>query len=124
MICQLKEKYNSTASRSEKLRALTVLPKSWSIKKVARVFGVSQYLVRHANKLVTEKGILSSHPNPKPHGKVPSSTSVEKVKLFYLSDNISRVMPDKKDFLSVLGADGKRVHQQKRLLLCKPPGSL
>lgn len=117
MICQLKEKYYSTASRNEKLRVLTVLPKSWSIKKVARGFGVSRYLARHAKKLVTENSILSS-PNPKLHGRVLSSTSVEKVKLFYLSDDVSQVMAGKKDFLSALGADGKRVHQQKRLLLC------
>ena len=40
----------------------------------------------------------------------------EAVKAFYLSDNISRVMPGKKDFLSVVGADGKREHRQKRLV--------
>ena len=42
----------------------------------------------------------------------------EAVKAFYLSDNISHVMPGKKDFLSVVGADGKREHRQKRLVLC------
>ena len=62
------------------------------------------------------KGVLSS-PNPKGHRLLPVDTE-EAIKDFYLSDNISRVMPGKKDFLSVVGADGKREHKQKRLVLC------
>ena len=38
----------------------------------------------------------------------------EAVKNFYLSDNISRVMPGKKDFLSIVGADGQREHKKKK----------
>ena len=34
IVQQLKEKLQSTTSRSERLRVLTVLPKSWSIKKI------------------------------------------------------------------------------------------
>ena len=64
MIRQLKEKFHSTTSRSERMRVLTVLPQSWSTRKVAKVFGVSRYLVTKAKQLVAEKGILSS-PNPK-----------------------------------------------------------
>eukprot|EP00731_Ephydatia_muelleri_P008770 Em0004g1108a len=74
MIRQLKEKFHSTTSRSERMRVLTVLPQSWSIRKV---FGVSRYLVAKVKQLVAEKGILSS-PNPKGG------------------------MPEKKDFVSVL----------------------
>ena len=69
-----------------------------------------------AKQLVAEKGILSSL-NPKGGMTLPVRTQ-EEVKNFYLSDDISRMMPGKNDFVSVLGADGKRVHQQKRLLLC------
>ena len=75
-----------------------------------------RYLVRKAKELVAEKGILSS-PNPKGGMTLPTKTE-EEVKNFYLSDVISCVMPGKKDFVSVLGRDGKRVHRQKRLLLC------
>ena len=63
MIEQLKGKFCSTVSRSEKLMILTILPKSWSLKKISRVFGVSRYLARRAKLLVAEKGVLSS-PNP------------------------------------------------------------
>ena len=47
IVQQLKEKFNST-TRSERLRIVTVLPKSWSGRKVAMVFGVSRYLSRRA----------------------------------------------------------------------------
>eukprot|EP00731_Ephydatia_muelleri_P026535 Em0018g635a len=68
-----------------------------------------------AKRLVAEKGVLSS-PNPsEDHGV---NVAFEEVNKFYLSDEISRVMPGKKDFVSVRGADGKRVHKQKRLLMC------
>ena len=40
------------------------------------------------------------------------------LKKCYISDNISRIMPGKKDFVSVRGNDEKREHMQKRLLMC------
>ena len=116
IVQQLKEKFNST-KRSERLRILTILPKSWSRRKIAKVFGVSRYLARRAKMLVAEKGVLSS-PNPKLGSLTLSAQTEEEVKNFYLSDDISRIMPGKKDFVSVLAADGKREHKQKRLLLC------
>ena len=116
MVQQLKEKFRSATTRSERIKILTVLPKSWSKRKIAKEFGVSRYLVRRAKKLVAEKGILSS-PNPKGGRALPVEIE-EEVHTFFWSDSISRTMPGKKDFLSVKGADGKRVHRQKRLVLC------
>ena len=43
MIEQLKEKFTTTTSRSERLTILTALPKSWSIAKVMEEFGVKNY---------------------------------------------------------------------------------
>eukprot|EP00731_Ephydatia_muelleri_P034712 Em0073g9a len=116
MVQQLKEKFRSATTRSERIKILTVLPKSWSKRKIAKEFGVSRYLARRAKKLVAEKGILSS-PNPKGGRALPVEIE-EEVHTFFWSDSISRTMPGKKDFLSVKGADGKRVHRQKRLVLC------
>ena len=114
MIQQLVEKFHSTTVRSERLTVLTAVPKSWSVRKTAKMFNASRYLAGQAKRLVAEKGVLSS-PNPsEDHGV---NVAFEEVKKFYLSDDISRVMPGKKDFVSVRGADGKRVHKQKRLLL-------
>eukprot|EP00731_Ephydatia_muelleri_P000156 Em0001g156a len=117
MVQQPKEKYNSSTSRSEWMRILTLLPRSWSIKQAANVFGVSKYLITQAKKLVAEKGIMSS-PNTKCGRTLPADIE-EEIKHLYLSDEISRVMPGKKDFISVVQVQGgKRVHEQKRLLLC------
>ena len=113
IISQLKEKY-STASRSEKLQILTIVPKSWSLRKIESEFGASNFMAREAKQLVREKGIFST-PNPKPGRSLPQ-TSIDVVVHFYESDENSRVMPGKKDCISVRGAEG-RITIQKRLIL-------
>lgn len=69
-----------------------------------------------AKKLVEKKGVLSS-PNSKA-GKTLSQATLELVKSFYHYDDVSRVMPGKKDFASSRNDDGEKVHLQKRLVLC------
>ena len=44
MIEQLKEKFQETNKRSERVQVHTVLPKSWSVKKMQQEFGDSEYL--------------------------------------------------------------------------------
>ena len=114
MIQQLKEKLRSTPQRGEQLQILTVLPKSWSVKKIQQEFGVSNYMARKSKDLVKEKGVLSLR-GPKPGPSLPLET-VDIVHEFYEYDDISRVMSGKKDFVSVK-QEGKRVHVQKRLML-------
>ena len=65
MIKQLKEKFQKSTKRSEEVQVLTVLPKSWPIRKIQSQFGASNYMARKAKHLVREKGILAT-PNPKP----------------------------------------------------------
>ena len=113
IISQLKESY-STASRSKKLQILTIVPKSWSLKKIESEFGASNFMARRAKQIVREKGILST-PNPKPGRSLPQA-SIEAVIHFYESDENSRMMPGKKDCISVRGAEG-RITKQKRLIL-------
>lgn len=115
MITQLKNKFSETTSRSEKLIILSVLPRSWSRRKIQTEFGVSDYMARAVKKLVYEKGILSS-PNPKP-GKSLDSTTVQHVLDFYNRDDVSRVMPGKKDVVAVRMENQQKVHLQKRLVL-------
>lgn len=114
IIKQLKEKFHTTAERSEKVRVLTVLPKSWSMRRIQAEFGASDYMVRRARELVKQNGILSS-PNLKPGHSIAAETC-ESVCRFYESDEVSRIMPGKKDFVSVRLGE-KREHFQKRLLL-------
>ena len=74
MITQLKDKFETATKRSDKVLVLTVLPKSWTIRKVQEEFGASNYMVRKAKELVKEKGILST-PNPKPGHTLPAETT-------------------------------------------------
>ena len=73
MTAQLKEKFESTFKRSEKVLLLTVFPKSWTIRKVQEEFGTSNYMVRIAKELVKQKGVLST-PNPKTGHTLPTKT--------------------------------------------------
>ena len=38
---------------------LTVLPKSWSVKKIQEEFNTTNFMARQAKQLVKEKGILT-----------------------------------------------------------------
>ena len=89
---------------------LTVLPKSWSVKKAQQEFGVAEYLAWQSKKLVEERGILSL-PGPPCGPSLPPETVVV-VCSFYESDTISRVMPGKKDFVS-MKKEGKCQNIQK-----------
>jgi hypothetical protein len=62
-----------------------------------------------------DQGIMSS-PNSKT-GKSLNDVTVEVVKSFCNSDEVSRVMPSKKDYISI-EVSGVKIHEQKRLLLC------
>jgi hypothetical protein len=59
---------------------------------------------------VAEKGILSSS-SVKP-GKVLPRATAEMVKQLHVSDEISRIMPGTKDYVSV-NSEGKKFHLQK-----------
>ena len=116
MLEQLKEKFHETKESSMKIRILhvTVLPKSWSTR-IEREFGVSHHISRKVKSLVKEKGILSL-PDPKPGHSLPQETA-HLVVAFYESDESSRIMPGKKDFMSIKDAGGRR-HIQIQLVLC------
>ena len=111
---QLKERFHTTTKNSEKVQVLTILPKSWPIRKIQSEFGATNYMAQKAKDLVKEKGILAT-PNPKlGHPLVPKTADL--VCGFYESDDVSRIMPGKKDFVSVKQGE-QRVHIQKRLVL-------
>ena len=113
----MKKKFHSTVRRSEKVKILTALPKSWSVRKIVKEFGASNYMARQAKKLVLEKGFLSS-PNPKPGNPLPERIKQLVLDVYQVSDEISRILPGRKDSVSFMNAEGKRVTRQKRLLLC------
>ena len=79
-------------------------------------FVASNCMVRKAKELVKEKGILSIS-NPKPGHTLPIETiDIDLAQSFYEYDEVSRMMPGCKDFVSVRKEEG-RVHVQKWLIL-------
>ena len=76
---------------------MTISPVSWSQKKIAKEFGVTEYMAKVAIQLRSKKGIFAE-PAVKKGKPLPQAT-VEAIKRFYLDDNNSymRVMPGKKD---------------------------
>ena len=115
MISELKVKFEMSVKRSEQMQVRTMLPSSWSAKKIQDEFQVTNFMARAAKKLATEKGVLSK-PNPKP-GRSVSETIVEHVKKFYESDDISHQMAGKRDCVAMT-VNGETVLVQKPLILC------
>ena len=103
----LQDKYKSTQSKSEKIMILTIFVAQWSNRKVMREFNCSHRLVSQAKEVLITKGVLST-PNPKKGKSLPVHVK-DMVKEFYYSDTVSRVMPGKIDFLSVM-ENGERKH--------------
>ena len=82
-------------------------------KNPGRIFSNKLYGT-HSKDLVKKSGILSS-PNPK-HGCTLPTGTIKLVQSYYELDEVSRIMPGKKYFVSIREGD-HRVHVQKRLIL-------
>ncbi|KAG1665912.1 ARL14 effector protein [Nymphon striatum] len=102
----------ATADHSTQIQILTLTPESWSRRYAANYFEMSESTVRLAMELKKSKGILGTSVR-KPRTGL-SDVTVQMVQALYENDEYSRLMPGKKDFVSI----GRNVHQQKRLLLC------
>lgn len=119
---KLKDKFqHPETSLSEQSQILTLAPDSWSTRKTATFFGCSRRFVNSARTRVEEHGTVGvlSAKDPRPGKKLPHAIE-ELVRGFYESDDnsSSRLLPGKKDFVSVKQHDGTRKHIQKRLMLC------
>ena len=110
LIEKLKEKC-ALGSKEETIKIISLLPKSWSRKKICDEFKVTDYLVRLTRDLVKSQRILPDL--TKKAGNPLSEEVVNAVIEFYQEDENSRVCPGKKDCISI----GNKVYKQKRLLL-------
>ena len=95
---QMKEKIR-VSDYNMQIKILTLTPESWTKEYTTNYFNVTDYQVRKARKLKKENGILSD--TGKKIGKKLPIETIEKVISFYEDDEVSRIMPGKKDFLSV-----------------------
>nr|XP_047138382.1 uncharacterized protein LOC124814597 [Hydra vulgaris]XP_047138383.1 uncharacterized protein LOC124814597 [Hydra vulgaris] len=112
MMVLLTNKIAESTSTFKIVQLATLAPTDWSIKKVSETLHVTNYVAQTARKLTLKKGILTM-PNPK-LGKALPDVTVQLVKTFYEDDEHRRIMPGKKDYVSIK----KNVRMQKRLLLC------
>lgn len=115
LITKLKEKCN-ISNKEEKIKILSLLPSSWSRRKVSEEFSVSERLVKLARDLKKKHGIMPDLAK-RNSGKILSEDTIGKVHEFYLCEENSRICPGKKDYVAVR-IDGKSQHKQKHLLLC------
>ena len=79
---QMREKLTTgTTTYEEKVQILNLAPESWTIRKAASYFGVSEYQVRQARGLKKSRGILAML--DKNRGKTLPESTAEKVILFF-----------------------------------------
>ena len=109
LIADLKVKC-SLSTKQEKIQIMTLAPKTWTVTETAETFGTTRYMAHKAMKLRQSDGVLAK-PNAKLGRAMPESVK-QAVLQFFNDDEVSRLCPGAKDFVSVKG-----VHHQKRLLL-------
>ena len=111
---QLKEKV-ATASWREKIKLLTIVTETWSRKKVADYFGVTDRVGQRSRQLKKDKGILEDQ-DPNKAGRSLSDDIKQRVIAFYESEEYLGIDPGKKEFVVVCDG-GVKSHKQKQLLL-------
>ena len=115
IIASLIERYKNSDSRPEKMTILTIFAPSWTRQKMAEKLGCSHRMAVQAKRLALEKGILANQESK--HGRSLAAEITECVQSFYYREDISRLMPGKKDCIRVIKKNEK-VTVQKRLVLC------
>lgn len=116
LILKLKNKCSLTTSNQIKANAISVMPSNWSRAKICEELNVSDYLVRKTKDLMNKQGILPIFPRRKEYHQLSEEEEQLIVNFFELEEN-SRILPGKKDCVSVI-VNGKKVQKQKRLVLC------
>lgn len=116
MMENLKLKFaDSNTTHAERICILTITPKSWSERQLAKEFNTSRRMAKTAKTLVSTRGVFS-FPTVRP-GRKLSDETVQAVHRFYEDDENSRIMPGMKDTVSIK-VNGEKVKLQKRLVLC------
>ncbi|CAH0564898.1 unnamed protein product [Brassicogethes aeneus] len=96
------------------LPLLTTVTIDWNAAKIEKMLGVTNYMAKTALKIRKSSG-FGAAPSTK-IGRALSNSTIEKIRSFYESDEYSRIMPGKKDCISIM-IEGKKESVQKRLLL-------
>ncbi|KAK3919273.1 ARL14 effector protein [Frankliniella fusca] len=117
----LLQKFEVSESRAEKIMVLSIALVSMQQTEVLEIFGplgATSYMIKKTADLMKldNQGILPVS-LPKKGRRLPEET-IKAIQSFYEDDeHASRLMPGKKDYVSVL-ENGVRIQKQKRLVLC------
>lgn len=115
MISQLKDKFlDDECTKDERMIILSILPQSWTVNQIVKEFNASRYLAEQVRSLIAEKGILRTGEPALGHGL--STDLKQQVLTFYDNDDVSRVMPGQRDYVTE-GTGSIRQTVQKRLLM-------
>ena len=111
----IKEKLAIAEDSGKMFQLLTILPCDISISKVAEDFKVSEYTTRQACEFKLQKGMLSM---PEQKQRVGISQETKQIVLaFYEGEEISCLLPVKKDCVSIWLPDKTKMKKQKQLPL-------
>lgn len=116
MISQLKEKFESVPSRSEKIQILSILPKSWKASKIQEEFGVPKYMAEQVKAIVAKHDTILCGPEKKLGSKKLDDATILAVTKFYLEE-ISRECPGMRECVIVSGENGQKEKKPRLLVL-------
>lgn len=109
-IADLRQALSNEATRSGKITLLTTVPLSWSVQKMRREFQASSRMASRGKKFHISCG-YGARPQSKV-GPKKEDHILEKVQKFYILDENCRIMPGRKDYISVL-KNGERLQLEK-----------
>lgn len=115
MLNQLKSKFDNSVDKKEKIKILSLLPQSWSARRIEATFNTTIHMALLTKKIVKESGILCT-PKQRIGTNVIDNETKELVQSFYANDEISRVCPGKRDYV-IVDENNIKISKQRRLLL-------
>lgn len=116
IIGKLKKKYHDDSTdQNTKFKILSIMPDSWSARKIEQEMGVSFRAANNSKKLVAQHGVFFDL--AKKTGSVNLSPETKMaVENFYNDERFSRTMPGIKDY-KIKRQNGEKVKVQRRLLI-------
>lgn len=116
MVLKLKKKFHDESTdRSTKFKIVSVLPDSWTARKVEQEMGTTFYIANKSKQLETQHGAFFDIAKKIGFTKLSPETVLE-VNKFYNDERFSRLMPGIKDY-KIVRENGDKVKVQRRLLI-------
>lgn len=116
LIEDIKKKFSEAVNYADKLTILTLLPDSWSARKIEKTIGCSYHAAQESKKLREKEGILAN-PVPRTRMRILTDVVIERIQKFYREIDISSPRPAAKDCKSVKNNNGKETIQQRLMLV-------